>query len=64
MVLDMDSSESMTYGDQEGSTYNEHFGCTCYHRCSCSTSSAMLSGALCNLVTSIMLMAGAWAWSQ
>jgi hypothetical protein len=29
--LDMDSSESPTYGEQEGSTYNGHFGCTCYH---------------------------------
>jgi hypothetical protein len=27
----MDSSESPTYGDQEGSVYNGHFGCTCYH---------------------------------
>ena len=26
IVLDMDSSESPTYGDQEGSTYNGHFG--------------------------------------
>src|SRR5260221_14626730 len=26
-----DSSESPTYGDQEGSAYNGHFGCTCYH---------------------------------
>ena len=31
IVLDMDSSESPTYGDQEGSAYNGHFGCTCYH---------------------------------
>jgi hypothetical protein len=31
IVLDMDSSESPTYGTQEGSTYNGHFGCTCYH---------------------------------
>ena len=31
VVLDMDSSESPTYGEQEGSTYNGHFGCTCYH---------------------------------
>src|SRR5438067_4226739 len=31
IVLDMDSSESPTYGAQEGSTYNGHFGCTCYH---------------------------------
>ena len=31
LVLDMDSSESETYGQQEGSAYNGHFGCTCYH---------------------------------
>ena len=31
VVLDMDSSESPTYGEQEGSAYNDHFGCTCYH---------------------------------
>ena len=32
VVLDMDSSESPTYGAQEGSAYNGHFGCTCYHQ--------------------------------
>src|SRR5215813_9899434 len=31
IVLDMDSSESPTYGEQEESAYNGHFGCTCYH---------------------------------
>jgi hypothetical protein len=31
IVLDMDSSESPTHGQQEGSAYNGHFGCTCYH---------------------------------
>jgi hypothetical protein len=31
IVLDMDSSESPTYGEQEGSAHNGHFGCTCYH---------------------------------
>ncbi len=30
-MLDMDSSESPTFGAQEGSAYNGHFGCTCYH---------------------------------
>ena len=30
-MLDIDSSESPTYGEQEGSAYNGHFGCTCYH---------------------------------
>jgi Transposase DDE domain group 1 len=31
IVLDMDSSVSPTYGEQEGTSYNGHFGCTCYH---------------------------------
>ena len=31
IVLDMDSSVSETHGAQEGSAYNGHFGCTCYH---------------------------------
>jgi hypothetical protein len=31
VILDMDSSESPTYGEQEGSAYNGHFSCTCYH---------------------------------
>jgi hypothetical protein len=31
LILDMDSSVSETYGQQEGSAYNGHFECTCYH---------------------------------
>jgi hypothetical protein len=31
IVLEMDSSDSPTYSDQEGSAYNGHFACTCYH---------------------------------
>jgi hypothetical protein len=31
IILDMDSSDSPTFGKQEGSAYNGHFGCTCYH---------------------------------
>ena len=31
IVLDMDSSVSPTHGDQEGTAYNGHFGCSCYH---------------------------------
>src|SRR4051794_37538585 len=31
IVLDMDSSESPTHGEQEGSAWNGRFGCTCYH---------------------------------
>ena len=35
ITLDVDSSESPTYGEQEGLTYNGHFGCTCYHPLFC-----------------------------
>jgi Transposase DDE domain group 1 len=31
LILDLDSSVSETYGNQEGSAYNGHFECTCYH---------------------------------
>ena len=31
LILDMDSSVSETFGHQQGSAYNGHFGCTCYH---------------------------------
>ena len=31
LILDMDSSVSPTHGQQEGSRYNGHFGCDCYH---------------------------------
>ena len=32
LILDMDSSVSETYGQQEGTVYNGHFGCECYHQ--------------------------------
>ena len=35
LILDLDSSVSETYGQQEGSAYNGHFGCECYHRLFC-----------------------------
>ena len=31
LILDMDSSVSETYGQQEGTAYNGHFKCLCYH---------------------------------
>jgi hypothetical protein len=31
IVLDMDSFVSPTQGAQEGTAYNGHFACTCYH---------------------------------
>jgi len=35
IILDMDSSVSQIYGEQEGSAYNGHFGCTCFHPLFC-----------------------------
>jgi hypothetical protein len=35
IILDLDSSVSETYGEQAGSAYNGHFGCTCYHPLFC-----------------------------
>ncbi len=35
LILDMDSSESRTHGRQEGSAWNGHFECTCYHPLFC-----------------------------
>ena len=29
VMLDMDSCVSQTFGDQENTAYNGHFGCTC-----------------------------------
>ncbi len=31
LILDMDSSVSETYGRQQGTAYNGHFECVCYH---------------------------------
>src|SRR5919106_709069 len=35
VILDMDSSESPVHGEQEGSAYNGHFECVCYHPLFC-----------------------------
>ena len=35
VILDMDSSESPVHGEQEGASYNGHFGCMCYHPLFC-----------------------------
>jgi hypothetical protein len=34
-ILDLDSSVSPTHGGQEGTAYNGHFECTCYHPLFC-----------------------------
>ena len=65
IVLDMDSSESPTYGEQEGSAYNGHIsGAPAITRSSCSTSLAIWSAAPCGPETSIRLMAGGTCWSR
>lgn len=35
LILDMDNPVSETYGEQEGTAYNGHFGCTCNHPLFC-----------------------------
>ncbi len=35
LILDLASSASPTHGHQEGSAYNGHFACTCYHPLFC-----------------------------
>jgi len=46
LILDMDSSVSPTYGNQDGSKYNGHFGCSCYHPLFCFNQYGDLLGSL------------------
>jgi hypothetical protein len=46
IILDMDSSVSETHGHQEGSAYNGHFECTCYHPLFCFNQDGDLERAL------------------
>ncbi len=45
LVLDVDSSVSGTYGQQEGTAYNGHFGCTCYSPLFCFNQSGDVGGS-------------------
>jgi hypothetical protein len=63
IVLDMDSSESPTYGTQEAAPITGISAVPAITRSLCSTSSAIWSGAPCAPETSIRLMAGAKGWS-
>jgi len=45
LIFDADSSESPTYGRQDGSAYNGHFGKTCYHPLFCFNGLGGLEGA-------------------
>ncbi len=46
LILDLDSSVSETYGEQEGRAYNGHFDCTCYHPLFCFNQFGDVEGAL------------------
>jgi hypothetical protein len=46
VILDLDSSESPTYGEQDGSAYNGHFAKTCYHPLFCFNHLGDLEGAM------------------
>jgi len=46
IILDMDSSVSPTHGQQEGTAYNGHYECTCYHPLFCFNQFGDLEGAL------------------
>jgi len=46
LILDADSSKSEVYGDQEGSAYNGHFGCVCYHPVFCFNNFGDCEGAM------------------
>jgi hypothetical protein len=42
----MDSSVSETYGEEEGTAYNGHFACTCYHPLFCFNQFGDVEGTL------------------
>ena len=46
LILDLDSSVSETYGQQEGSAYNGYFRCECYHPIFCFNQDSDLEAAL------------------
>ena len=64
VVLDMDSSVILTYGDQGGTADNAISAAPAITRCSCSTSMAIWNGAPCDPVTSTVPVTGALSWSQ
>jgi hypothetical protein len=46
IILDMDSSESPVYGEQEGAAYNGHFETVCYHPLFCFNQFGDCEGAM------------------
>jgi hypothetical protein len=64
IILDMDSSESPTHGEQEGSVWNGHFGCTCYHPLFLFISSATWSAVTYGPAMPTAPRTGAWCWCR
>ncbi|MEE9130491.1 MAG: transposase [Phycisphaerales bacterium] len=46
LILDLNSSVSETYGQEEGSMYNGHFACECYHPLFCFNQFGNVEGVL------------------
>jgi len=46
LILDLDSSESPVHGEQEGTSYNGHFECVCYHPLFCFNQYGDCEGAM------------------
>jgi len=63
LILDMDSSVSETYGEQEGTAYNEHFGCTCC-TCFCFNQFGDVEQSCCATATCIAPRIGGWCWNR
>jgi hypothetical protein len=64
IILDMDSSESPVHGEQEGTAYNGHFGCKCYHPLFASTNTATVRERCFVQATSTVRIVGRNCWSQ
>jgi hypothetical protein len=60
----MDSSVSPTHGEQEGTGYNGHFGCTCYHPLFVFNQFGDLERCALRPATSTPPRAGATCWSR
>ncbi len=64
IILDMDSSESPTHGDQEGSAFNGHFGSTCYHPLFVFNQFGDLERCRLRPGMCTVPRTGAWSWSR
>ena len=64
IVLDVDSSVSPTQGAQEGTAYNGHFSCSCYHPLFVFNQSAISNAARCVPAMFTAPMIGKTCWSR